>query len=69
MEYAKEKIFHVRYNTELDRLKVREEAWISRLYQKIKEHKLLTTTIIAFFTFAIINMIMIGSFMKILQNI
>lgn len=69
MEYAKDEIFQIRYNTKLNRLEMRGESWTSRLYKRIKRHKLLSTTIIAFFIFAIINMIMICNFMKILQNI
>lgn len=69
MEYAKDEIFQVRYNTKLNRLEMRGESWTRRLYKKITRHKLLTTTIIAFFMFATLNMVMICSFMKILQNI
>lgn len=69
MKYAKDVIFQIRYNTKLDRLEIRRENWTSKLYKKIKRHKLLTTTIIAFFMFATINMVMICSFMRILQNI
>ncbi len=69
MECAKDEIFQIRYNTKLNRLQMRGENWTTRLFQKVKKHKLITTTIIAVFTFAIANMIMIYSFMKILQNI
>lgn len=69
MEYAKDDIFQIKYNTKLNRLEMKGESWTSRLYKKIKRHKLLTTTIIAFFMFATLNMVMICSFMKILQNI
>lgn len=69
MEYAKDEIFQIRYNTKLDQLEMKRENWTSRLSKKVKRHKLLTTTIIAFFMFATINLIMISSFMKILQNI
>lgn len=69
MEYAKDEIFQVRCNTKLNRLEMKGKSWTSRLYKKIKRHKLLTTTIIAFFMFATLNIVMICSFMKILQNI
>lgn len=69
MEYAKDKIFQISYNTKLNRLEMRGENWTRKLHKKIKRHKLLTTTIIAFCIFATINMLMICSFMKILQNI
>ncbi len=69
MEYAKDEIFQIRYNTKLDRLEMKGESWTSRICKKMKRHKLLTTTIIAFFMFATINFVMISNFMKILQNI
>lgn len=69
MEYAKDEMFKIRYNTKLNRLQMKGENWTSRLYKKIRRHRLLTTTIIAFLMFATINMVMICSFMKILQNI
>lgn len=69
MEYAKDEIFQIRYNTKLNRLKMREDTWTSRLGKKMKRHKLLTVTIVAFCVFAIINIVMIGSFMRILQSV
>lgn len=69
MEYAKDEIFQVRYNTKLNRLEIGEQNWMIRLCQKIKRHKLLTTAMIAFIMFATINMVMISNFMRILQNI
>lgn len=69
MEYAKDDVFQIRCNTKLNRLDIKEESWTNRLYKKMKKHKLITMTIIAFVMFATINIIMICNFMKILQNI
>lgn len=69
MEYAKDEIFQIRYNTKLDRLEMKGESWTSRLSKKIKRHKLITTTIVTFCMFATINIVMICSFMKILQKV
>lgn len=69
MEYAKDEIFQIRYNTRLNQLQIRGKSWTRRLYQKIKRHKLITTTIIAFTMFSTANFIMIYNFMRILQNI
>jgi len=69
MEYAKDEVFLVRYNTNFNRLEIEEDSWGKRFYKKIKSHKFLMTTIIAFFMFSTIHMIMLYSFMKILQNI
>lgn len=69
MEYTKDVFFKVRYNTNLNRLQIEKERWTSKLLKKIRTHKLLTTAIIAFFVFSTLNIVMIYSFMKILQNI
>lgn len=69
MEYAKDEIFQIRYNTKLNRLGKGKESWTSRLLKNIKRHKLLTTTIVAFFMFAILNVVMIYRFTEILQNV
>jgi len=69
MEYAKDEFFQVSYHTNLNRLEMKGERWTSKLWKKIKRHKLLTTTIVAFFAFATLNVVMICSFMRILQSI
>ncbi len=69
MEYAKDEFFKIRYNTKLNRLQIKKEAWTSRIYEKIKTHKLITTVVLAFLIFSTINIIMIYNFMKILQGI
>ena len=69
MECAKEKFFEVRYNTKLDRLVIKKERWSSKVKRFIITHKLITTVSIAFVIFSIANIIMIYSFMKVLQNI
>lgn len=69
MEYAKDEIFQIRYNTGLKRLEMGEENWTSRLGKKMKRHKLLTVVIVSLCVFATVNMIMIGSFIRILQNL
>ena len=69
MEYAKDEFFQVSYHTNLNRLEMKEESWTSKLWRKVKRHKLLTTTIVAFLVFATINVVMICSFMRILQSV
>lgn len=69
MEIAKEKWFEVKYNTKLDRLVIRKQSLISKIFRKIKAHKLIATTLIAFIVFSILNIVMIYSFLEILQNI
>lgn len=69
MEYAKDEVFQIRYNTNLNRLQIGHERWTSRLLKSMKKHKLITTTAIAFFMFSTVNVIMIYNFMKILQSV
>ncbi len=69
MEYAKDEVFQIRYNTKLNRLQIKEESWTSKLFRKVKKHKLITTTIIAFIMFSTINLLMIYHFINLLQLI
>ena len=68
MEYAKDEIFKIRYNTKLNRLQMKKENWTSKIYQMIKSHKFITTVIFVFLLFSFVNIIMINSFIKILQG-
>lgn len=65
MEYAKEDLFNIRYNTKINRVKIQKESWTSSFIKKIKRHKLATTVVLTFFTFSIINVVMIWNFMRI----
>ena len=69
MEYAKEKFFEVMYNTKLEKLVIKKERLVSKIKRFIKTHKFITTVGMAFAMFSAVNVIMIYSFMKILQNI
>lgn len=65
MEYAKEDVFNVKYNTKINRIETEKEGWTSLVLKKAKKHKFFTTVVIAFFAFSIINIVMIWNFMKI----
>ena len=69
MEYAKDEVFQIRYNTSLNRLQIGKENWTSRFFKTIKRHKLISMVVIAFIMFSTVNVIMIYNFMKILQNV
>ena len=69
MEYAKDEIFQIRYNTKLNRLQIEHESWTSKILKKMKNHKLITTIIIVLIIFLTANVIMIYNFMEILQSI
>ena len=68
MEYAKEKFYEVMYNTKLEKLVIRKERYISKIKRFIRMHKFRITVSMAFSVFSTANIIMIYSFMKILQN-
>ena len=65
MEYAKEGLFNVNYNTKINKIKIEKEGWTSLFLKKAKKHKFLTTVVIAFLAFSIINIAMIWNFMRI----
>jgi len=69
MEYAKDELFEVRYDTKLDRLVIKKPRWRSKIFRAIKQHRIIATAGIAFIMFSTLNVVMIYSFMKILQNI
>lgn len=69
MEFAKERLFEVKYDTKLDRLVIKKETIISKIRRTIKRHKLITMASIALAVFSFLNFAMIYNFMKILQNI
>ncbi len=69
MENTKEEVYKVYYNSSLNRLKTDNNNLIDKLIENIKKNKFITTVIIAFVMFSTLNIAMIYSFMKILQNI
>ena len=69
MEYAKDEIFQVRYNTKLDRLEIGHERLGKRLVNTIRKHKLMTVTVITFIVFSTLNIVMICNFLKMLENL
>ena len=62
MEYAKDGVFNIRYNTELNRLEIRKKN--RSIWEKIQKHN-----IISFTMFSCLNFFLIYNFMKVLQNI
>lgn len=68
MEYAKDEIFNIKYNAKLDKLEMKSNTRLNRMWRRIKHHKLMTTVMLAFVIFSMINVAMIWSFMNILQN-
>ena len=67
MEYAKDGVFNIRYNTELNRLEIRKKN--RSIWEKIQKHKIIRFTIIALIMFSCLNFFLIYNFMKVLQNI
>lgn len=69
MEETKEKWYEVVYNTKLDKLVLKKEKFKRRILRKIKKHKFISTIIFTAILFSILNVSMIYSFLKILQNL
>ena len=69
MENVKEKWYEVVYNTRLDKLELKKPKLRGRLIRKIRKHKFFTTIVITAILFSVLNVTMIYSFFKILQNI
>ncbi len=69
MNYTKDVFFKINYNTSQDLIKVEHNSWTSKILRKIKQNKILVLTTIAVAIFSTINVIMICSFIKVLQDI
>lgn len=68
MEYAKDDIFKVKYNSKVNRLQIPKERWTSKLLHKIKKHKFISIVIVLFFMFSCINFFLIYNIVTILQR-
>ena len=53
MEYAKDEIFNIKYNAKLDKLDMKSNTRLNRIWRGIKHHKLMTTAMLAFVIFSI----------------
>ena len=69
MENVKEKWYEVMYNTRLDKLVLRKPSLRGKVIRKMRKHKFITTVIFTAILFSVLNVTMIVSFLKILQNI
>lgn len=69
MEGTKEKWYEVVYNTRLDKLVLKRPKLRGKLIRKIRKHKVFTTIVFTAILFSVLNVTMIVSFIKILQNI
>ena len=69
MEFAKENVFKVQYFGEVDRQSSPKETKFEKVKGLVKRHKVITTILVSLAIFCSINIYMVYSFMKILQNI
>lgn len=69
MEYAKDEVFNIRYNTVLNRLEIKNERGTSRVLKKIKKHKMMSLIITILIMFSCLNFFLIYNFMIVLQKI
>ncbi len=68
MDYAKDEIFHIRYNSQVNRLQIPKEKWTSKWAKKIKKNKWISLIIALFLLFSCFNFFFIYQFMQILQQ-
>ena len=68
MEFAKDEIFNITYNTKLNRLEIKQKSLISRFNKFLKNHIIFSITIISFIIFSIIDFLLIY-IINILENI
>ena len=68
MEYAKDEIFNITYNSSKNKLEMNRKHWTTRLWQKIKKHKFMSFVFLLFFIFSTLNIILINYFMVLLQK-
>lgn len=69
MLYANDEIFNIGYNAELDRLEINNKRKRKKIRKVFNENKVITTLIILFGIFSIMNCILIYTFMELLKNI
>lgn len=69
MEYAKDEIFSIKYNSSIDRLQFKKQKWTSKIIEKINRHRIISSAIILFILLASMNFILIYNFMNILQTV
>ena len=69
MEYAKDEIFQVRYNTKLHTLEIGHDSLVKRTIKTMRRHKLITVIAITFLIFSTLNVVMICNFLKLLENL
>ena len=69
MEYAKDEIFNITYNSSKNKLEMKKESWASKLWRKIKKHRFMSVIFLLFFMFSILNIVLINYFLVVLQEI
>lgn len=68
MEFAKDEIFNITYNTKLNRLEIKQKSLISRFNKFLKNHLIFSITVMSFIIFSIIDFLLIYNIMNILEN-
>ncbi|MCF0124506.1 MAG: hypothetical protein HUJ68_01910 [Clostridia bacterium] len=69
MEIAKENFFKIGYNTRLRKEIIRKESIKNKIVKRIKKHKIMSGAVMLLIALSTVNLMMIYSFFKILQNI
>ena len=68
MEYAKDEIFNITYNSTKDKLEMKKKNRTTTIWKKIKKHKFISFVILLFFIFSTFTIILINYFITILQE-
>ncbi len=69
MEYAKDEVFNITYNTTLNRLEIKQKKWTSRFKKVIKYNKFILSVISLFIAFCAVDSVLILYFIRILNSI
>lgn len=68
MIYANDEIFNIGYNSKLDRLEIRDKRKTNIIKKFLINNRIITTLILLFIMFCILNSILIYTFMQLLKN-
>ena len=69
MEYTKDLIARVRYDEVNNRIYVQNKSRVKKVLNKIKKHKIVTTSIILFLILVMIDGILLFQFIHLLETV
>lgn len=69
MKTFKKNIYNVKYTSALDGISLKNKKWTSKIKKFFIENKIISISIILFFTCVGMNLFLIYNFLKVLQSI